>query len=113
MQKLYYASGFVLLSDTMCDVVMEYAKALADTQTSDLVVIPSLSDEGLRGTTRLLLGPASQIFAAPAMDRGVDLEDDEAVARMTVKIAHLQPARGRAMSQEALAEDNPDFHSDY
>jgi hypothetical protein len=112
MQKLYYASGYVLLSDTMCDAVMDYAKALADTNTSDLVIVPSMSDEGVRGVTRLLLGPASQIFAAPAMDRGVDLEDDVAVARMTEKIALLQPARGQAMTPENLPPDTG-FDSDY
>jgi hypothetical protein len=111
MQKLYYASGFVLLSDTMCEAVMDYAKALADTNTSDLVVVPSLSDEGLRGTTRLLLGPASQIFAAPAADRGVDLEDAAAVAQMTQKTAYLQPARGQAMTQENVSQHT--FESEF
>jgi hypothetical protein len=91
MQKLYYASGFVILDDSVCDAVLDYAHQLAQVQLSDLVTIPALSDEGARGMTTLLIGPASALFAAPALDRGVDLKDDEAVASMRQKIARLDP----------------------
>jgi hypothetical protein len=95
MQKLFYAGGFILLSDAICDAVVEYAQALADVGKSDLVVVPALSDEGLRGTVRLLIGPASQLFAAPALDRDVDLDDPDAVASMQQKTARLRPARAQ------------------
>ena len=36
MQKLYYASGWVLLGDTVCTAVVEYAQALFP--TDDLLV---------------------------------------------------------------------------
>jgi hypothetical protein len=110
MQKLYYAGGFVLLGDTVCTAVMDYSKMLADVGKSDLVVVPSLSEEGMRGETRFLIGPASQIFAAPALDRGVDLEDDDAVASMREKIARLQPLRAQ-VDQEAGKGDGGDFDS--
>ncbi|QHC65319.1 hypothetical protein Q0F99_09230 [Rathayibacter oskolensis] len=100
MQKIYYASGFVLVGDAICTAVLEYARALADVGKSDLVSVPSMSDEGLRGEVRLLLGPASQIFAAPALDRGVDLEDDAAVASMRDKTARLQLSRPQAGDQD-------------
>jgi len=93
VHKLYYAGGFVLLADSICDAVLNYAKALADVGKSDLVIVPSMSDEGRRGATRLLIGPASQLFAAPALDRGVDLEDEAAVASMRQKTASLHPLR--------------------
>ena len=93
MQKLYYASGWVLLGDSVCTAVVEYAQALANVGRSDLVVVPGMSDEGMRGETRLLLGPASQLFTSPALDRGLDLDDDEAVASMRDKTRRLQPAR--------------------
>lgn len=93
MQKLYYASGWVLLGDTVCMAVVEYAQALANVGKSDLVVVPALSDEGLRGETRLLIGPASQLFTSPALDRGIDLDDPEAVDSMREKTRRLLPAR--------------------
>lgn len=108
MQKLYYASGYVLLGDTVGDAVMEYARALADVGKSDLVTVPSLSDEGLRGTTRILIGPSSQILAAPALDRDVDLEDADAVDSMKEKTARLLPARPQA-SYDTDTDTSPDF----
>jgi hypothetical protein len=109
MQKLYYAGGFILVSDAICDAVVEYAQALADVGKSDLVIVPALSDEGLRGTVRLLIGPASQLFAAPALERDVDLEDAEAVASMQDKTARLRPAR----AQPDTEAPTPHFGDDY
>jgi hypothetical protein len=101
VQKLYYASGYALLGDEVCDAVMKYARALADVGKSDLVTVPALSDEGLKGETRLLLGPASQIFTSPALDRGVDLDDPAAVQSMREKTARLLPARAQ-FTNEAM-----------
>jgi hypothetical protein len=91
MQKLYYASGYVLLDDAVCDALVRYARALADVGKSDLVVVPALSDEGMQGRTQLLIGPASQLFTAPALDRGIDLTDPDAVRSMKDRTARLQP----------------------
>jgi hypothetical protein len=111
MKKLYYASGYILVGDTVCGAVMEYARALADVGKSDLVTVPSLSDEGLRGETCILIDPSSQIFAAPALDRGVDLEDHEAVESMRDKIARLQPARPQA--DTSATDQSPELGHEY
>ena len=92
MQKLYYASGYLLVGDAVCEALMEYAKALADVGRSDVVNIPALSDEGIACRTQLLIGPASQLFAAAAADRGADLDDDQAVQSMRAKAANLRPS---------------------
>lgn len=83
----------VILSDSVCDAVLDYARQLAQ---SDLVTVPALSDEGAQGMTTLLIGPASALFAAPALDRSMDLDDEEAVAVMREKIAHLLPPSAAA-----------------
>lgn len=76
--------------------------------------MPSLSDEGLQGETRILIGPSSQIFAAPALDRGVDLEDEEAVTSMREKTARLKPARPQPADRETPAPAQAlDFDSQY
>ena len=93
MQKLYYAGGYIFLDDDVCDALVLYAKALADVGKSDLVTVPALSDEGMQGRTRLLVGPASQLFSAPALDRGVDLTDAGATQSMHDKTARLQPSK--------------------
>jgi hypothetical protein len=104
MRKLYYASGFVILSDSVCDAVLDYARQLAQAKQSDLVTVPALSDEGALGMTTLLIGPASALFAAPALDRGMDLEDENAVAAMREKIARLLPPSAAA---DQGAEEQP------
>ena len=109
MRKLYYASGFVLLSDTVCAAVLDYAHALAEVGKSDVVAVPALSDEGARGETTMLLGPASQLFAAPALDRAVDLEDEEAVATMRQKIARLRPPNPQIEEQDPVTEHYGDW----
>lgn len=110
MRKLYYASGYVLLGDRVCDVLMEYASALADVKRSDLVTVPAMSDEETRGSARLLIGPASQLFAAPAKDRGVDLEDEATTESIIRKIDQLRPARPIYYTE---GEDYNGHHDEY
>jgi hypothetical protein len=105
MQKLYYAGGYIFLDDDVCEALVMYAKALADVGKSDLVTVPALSDEGLQGRTRLLIGPASQLFSAPALDRGVDLTDAHATQSMREKTASLQPSR-------PVFEESADYTND-
>ncbi|KZX21829.1 hypothetical protein [Rathayibacter tanaceti] len=109
MQKLYYASGYVLLGDEVCGAVVEYAQALANVSKSDFVVVPSLSDEGLRGETRLLIGPASQLFSGPVLDRGVDLDDPAVVESMREKTRRLQPARPTIQARSEDDDDETDY----
>jgi hypothetical protein len=103
MQKLFYSSGYVLIADDVCTAVLEYAQALADVGKSDLVLVPSLSDEGVRGQTRLLLGPASQLFASPSLDRGVDLSDPGSVEEMRRKTSRLRPTVAQYSDQPSSA----------
>jgi len=109
MQKLFYASGYVILGDEICTAVVEYARALANVGKSDLVTVPALSDEALRGEARLLLGPASQLFSSPALDRAVDLDDPSALASMKEKTRNLQPPKPREGADDGPSEFDGDF----
>jgi hypothetical protein len=112
MQKLFYASGYVILGDDICTAVVEYARALANVGKSDLVTVPALSDEALRGEARLLLGPASQLFSSPALDRAVDLDDEAALESMREKTRNLRPPKPREASDGA-DDDHDTGPSDY
>lgn len=113
MQKLYYAGGFVLVGDKVCNALMEYASALADVKRSDLVTIPAMSDEETKGSARLLIGPASELFAAPAKDRGVDLEDDEVTTAIQRNIDRLRPARPMYYSDEDHRDHHNGHHEEF
>jgi hypothetical protein len=106
VRKLYYASGFVVLSDSVCDAVLDYAHGLAQARQSALVTVPALSDEGARGRTTLLIGPSSELFAAPALDRGVNLDDDDTVALMRSEIARLLPPRAMGNDRSESRQDS-------
>ncbi|WP_445996644.1 hypothetical protein ACUWEX_14010 [Okibacterium fritillariae] len=109
MQKLFYASGYVILGDEICTAVVEYARALANVGKSDLVTVPALSDEALRGEARLLLGPASQLFSSPALDRAVDLDDPTALESMREKTRNLQPPKPREGADDGPSDFDADF----
>jgi len=109
MQKLFYASGYVILGDEICTAVVEYARALANVGKSDLVTVPALSDEALRGEARLLLGPASQLFSSPALDRAVDLDDPTALESMREKTRNLQPPKPREGAEDGPSDFDADF----
>ena len=66
MMTLYYTGQSVLVADDVCEALLRYAQALADTQGSDVVTVPVFSPDGLSIQAEFLLGPASQLYATTA-----------------------------------------------
>ncbi|MFS0866277.1 hypothetical protein AB3M83_02950 [Microbacterium sp. 179-B 1A2 NHS] len=64
MLKLHYSDGSVTTTDAVADAVMRYARSLAAHDESDLVTIPIVED-GIVGTSTMLIGPASQLHTTP------------------------------------------------
>ena len=93
MRKLYYAGGYVIVSDQGCKAVLRYARALALNNIADVVTIPAISDERREGLAHLLIGPASQLYSTPTEDLGVTMDDAEVVAELEKKTTELQPHR--------------------
>lgn len=93
MRKLYYTGGYVLVSDQVCKALLRYARALAVSNSSDVVTVPAISDERKLGSVHMLIGPASQLFSTPTDDLGTELEDGEVVNYMERKTRELQPHR--------------------
>ena len=46
MMTLYYTGQSVLLTDDVCEALLRYAQALADSQGSDVVTVPVLAPDG-------------------------------------------------------------------
>src|SRR6478735_6392260 len=74
MMTLYFTGQSVLLADDVCDAILRYAQALADTQSSDVVTVPVLNPDGESVQAEFLLGPASQLYATVA---GADVGDHD------------------------------------
>jgi hypothetical protein len=66
MKTIHYAGDVVLTNDDVADAVVDYASALAKKGSSAELTIPVVLDDGSTSTASMLLGPASQLIAAPA-----------------------------------------------
>ena len=64
---LHYTGGSVLMADDVCEALIQYARVLAATQASDVLVVPVIDEDGELLTAELLVGPASQLLAVPVL----------------------------------------------
>ena len=109
MRRLHYAGGYMLLGDTTCKAVLRYARALAQSGTSDVVSVPVVTEGGSRAYAHLLIGPASQVFSTPVENGTEEREDDEVIRELEEATLRLQP--GRPSWPEEMA-DIPDLDFD-
>jgi hypothetical protein len=93
MRRLHYAGGYVLIGDRTGKAVLRYARALADSQTSDVVSVPVITEGGSRAYAHLLIGPASQLFSTPVENSADDPVDDEVIRDLETATLRLQPSR--------------------
>jgi hypothetical protein len=100
MKTIHYAGGEVLTSDEVADAVVDYAAALAKAGSSAELTIPVVLADGTTSEASMLLGPASQLVAQPAVNPDGELDDDTLVTRIVTLTAALGPAR-------AQPSDNP------
>jgi hypothetical protein len=92
MRRLHYSGAYVLTPDDVCKALLRYARALADTQSSDVVAIPVLEEGGIRGAAHFLIGPASQLYSTPAPESITEIEDAELVEELQRRTRRLQPS---------------------
>jgi hypothetical protein len=92
MRRLHYSGGYVLTADDVCIALLRYARALADTQTSDVISIPVLAEGGVRGNAHFLIGPASQLYSTPVAESADDASDPALVQELARRTRRLQSA---------------------
>lgn len=93
MKTIHYAGGEVLTSDEIADAVVDYAAALAKRESSAELTIPVILEDGSQSEASLLLGPASQIVARPAVEPAGELVDAPLVDDIANRTAALGPIR--------------------
>jgi hypothetical protein len=99
MRRLYYSSGSLLTGDEVCKAVLRYARALAETGGADIIAVPVTTDDGITGLAHMLVGPASQLFAMPALSNGDDPFDRDIIDKLNSMTRALQPSRPQAEAQ--------------
>ncbi|WP_314506731.1 hypothetical protein [uncultured Microbacterium sp.] len=88
MMTMHYTGGTVVMANDVAESVLQYARALAATQESDVLYVPVVTDTGVLTTAEFLVGPASQLLAVPlegVEERGRDqdvIDDIEKRTRM-------------------------------
>ncbi|WJL96932.1 hypothetical protein QSU92_07130 [Microbacterium sp. ET2] len=92
MRRLHYSGSYVLTSDEVSRAVLRYARALADTHTSDVVSIPILEEGGSHGSAHFLIGPASQLYSTPVSEPIHEINDPELVEELQRRTNRLQPS---------------------
>ena len=77
---MHYTGGSVVMADDVAEALIQYARELAATQASDVLVVPVVDENGALATAEFLIGPASQLLAVPAegaeTGRDQDVIDD-------------------------------------
>ena len=87
MKHIQYDSSTILTSDDVADAVIEYAAALASGDRADTIAIPSVAHDGTMTTTKVLIGPSSELVVEDAEEDELEVEDREFVARLRAAAA--------------------------
>jgi hypothetical protein len=82
MDKIYYAGDTVYTGTAISHALLEYARALAQNAASATVTIPVYHEDGTRGTSEFLIGPASQVISDSVESEWDEIEDAETVEKL-------------------------------
>jgi hypothetical protein len=91
MMTMHYTGGSVVMADDVAESLIQYARALAATQESDVLYVPVVTEQGALTTAEFLIGPASQLLAVPLA--GVDERgrDQDVIDDIEKRTRMLQP----------------------
>ncbi len=88
MKVVHYSAGSVLIGDDAADALLDYAAALARRSLAATVELTTIAS-GLTGTTKFLVGPASELVAVPTEAFEDEPDNAAVVAEMRRRIADL------------------------
>ena len=91
MMTLYYTGQSLLMADDVCEALLRYAQALADTQSSDVITVPIVNADGESIAAEFLLGPASQLYATTTAHEAADPRHPDVVEEIDRRARALHP----------------------
>lgn len=117
MDRLHYAGDSIVTGSDISHALLDYAQALAEAGTSATVSIPTLNDDGSRGRSEVLIGPASQLISDSEASPYDEIVDAELVARLRALAARVRdersPSPQTSMTHNPLdADGGPDEYAD-
>ena len=110
MKRIAYAEEWLTTDDTVADLVLEYARALARSETADTITIPVV-DAGSVRHAQFLIGPSSQIIVVETDEaRPADFDVEEALTELRARLRRLAaPAPVAYGSEDDPPEQLPDY----
>jgi len=94
MDRLHYAGNSVVTGTAIAHALLDYAQALAEAGTAATVEIPTVNDDGSRGRSEVLIGPASQLIADSEESPYEEVVDEELVANLLETAARVRNDSG-------------------
>jgi hypothetical protein len=90
MQRLHYMGESVVVADAVCGALFDYASALAGRGMADVVTLPILDEASIQTVAKMLIGPASQLYATPLQSHDEVGSDPAVIAELQRRTAALQ-----------------------
>src|ERR1700709_2658736 len=106
MRVVSYSGESVVTTDRVGEAVMDYARALIADNSTDVVDIPVLFENG-EELGSMVLGPGAHLLVMPSHDSDVDLGDELTIARLRAKTAALGPHTVVPVEPTAIGRDEP------
>jgi hypothetical protein len=87
MMRVSYSNTSFLTSDAVAHSLLEFAAAIARSESAETVCIPAISERGELIEIEMVVGPASQMTAAPEASDFAEPEPTDAVREMDAATA--------------------------
>lgn len=109
MQRFHYTGDTILMADDTAAALLDYASALAEANTSDVVAVPVVDETGATTIAELLIGPASQLYTMPATGVEEIGGDAAVIAELRMRAAKLRPSRPVTEEASSFSDADDDF----
>jgi hypothetical protein len=113
VKRISYADSKIATHDRVADLVLEYAKILARTESADTVTIPYRTDAGELAEVTMLIGPASQVTASTDDDDDFPGDPGAAIAELEERIRARTPQNMATQERLPADEFDDDDFDDY
>jgi hypothetical protein len=94
VKNIRYNGTVILTGDDVADAVIEYAEALSSGGRSDTIEVPAIAPDGTMTTTKILIGPTSELVIEDADDDELEVNDPRFVGRLrsaATTFGHVEP----------------------
>jgi hypothetical protein len=105
MERIHYSGDDLLTGDDIALAVVHFAEALAKSDTSASIAIPTRRVDGSVGQAHLLLGPASELASENEESEFDEIVDQDLVRRLEKMTASLGAPRPHQLDAPLDTED--------